>query len=88
MSLIINFEHDISYDKEMVVMDMDIGVDIPTLATGMAQSKVMDAVGTKVMDMALDTMESEGAGVINMIERSAMENSVYPNLGGNFDMSV
>lgn len=34
----------------------------------------------------MDTVRDAGAGMIDMMERSMMENSVNPNLGGNIDL--
>lgn len=63
-------------------------MDIAALATGLSQSKIMNDVGTAVLSKALDTQESTGNQIVNMIDRSAMELSVNPNVGSNFDMSV
>lgn len=61
-----------------------ISVDsIPTLAMGMAQMKTLQTVNTALMGMALDTAKVEGSGLTKM-----MEQSVYPSIGGNIDVSV
>ena len=41
-----------------------------------------------MLGKALDTQEVEGAGLVQMIDSAAMERSVNPSVGGNFDMSV
>lgn len=62
-------------------------MNIPELSTVMANMKIMDQIGIAVLDKAMETSESSGESIINMIDRS-MELSVNPHIGGNFDMSV
>ncbi|MCQ2522793.1 MAG: YjfB family protein [Lachnospiraceae bacterium] len=62
-------------------------MDIPSLSMAMSQSKVLSEVGTAVLSKTLDTNEAIASGVVNMIDRSAMELSVNPNVGSNFDVS-
>lgn len=45
-------------------------------------------IGVKVLDKSMDTMETLGQSMVNMIDKSAMERSVNPHIGGNFDMIV
>lgn len=63
-------------------------MDITGLSMGLSQAKATTEIGTAVLAKSLDMMETLGAGVINLIEGSAMENSVHPNLGGNIDISI
>lgn len=63
-------------------------MDIARLSMDIAQSRMLDQVGTKVLDMNLDQMEQQGADLIQMMDRSMMENSVYPNLGANIDIQM
>lgn len=63
-------------------------MDIQGLSMDIAQSRVMDAVGTKVLSMSLDRIETAGDGLVEMMNRSMMEHSVNPNLGGNMDLYV
>lgn len=63
-------------------------MDFGLLSISMAQSQLMTDVSTAVLAKSMDTAEQTGAGVVNMIERSAMENSVNPNLGSNIDLMV
>ena len=63
-------------------------MDIAEVAMGMSQTQVMDAVSTQVLSMSLDMVEELGAGLIEMLDKSMMEQSVSPNLGGNLDISV
>lgn len=67
--------------------EMEI-LDIPGLSMGLAQANASNAIGTAMLAKSLDMMETVGAGVVELIDRSAMEHSVSPNLGGNIDMMV
>lgn len=62
-------------------------MDIGRLSMLNAQIKLGNEVGLKVLDKALDDQKELGQNLVNMIDRSA-ENTVYPNLGSNFDVSV
>ena len=46
-------------------------------------SSLTQSVSMKMLDNALDMNATMSAGITRM-----MENSVYPNLGGNIDISV
>ena len=62
-------------------------MDIAALAMTMSQINIQNDVGTAVLSKAIDTNESMGKQIVNMIERSAMEVSVNPNIGSNIDIS-
>ncbi len=66
---------------------MDI-MDIAGLSMGMSQAKVVTDVSTAMLAKSLDMMETIGDGMAELIQRSMMENSVTPNLGGNIDIMV
>lgn len=66
---------------------MEIGM-IEGMSVNMSQNSLMTKVSTEVLAMSLDQMETSGAGLIDMMNRSVMENSVTPNLGGNIDVMV
>lgn len=63
-------------------------MDIEGLSMNMSQTGLLDAVGTQVLAMSLDMAEQAGEGMIDMMNRSMMENSVMPELGGNIDIMV
>ena len=63
-------------------------MNIPELSTVMANMKIMDQVGVAVLDKAMETSEASAASIINMMDRSMMEQSVTPHLGGNIDLTV
>lgn len=61
-------------------------LDIADLSMGMSQAKAVTDVGTAVLAKSLDMMEMLGDGMVEMMQRSMMENSVMPNLGANIDI--
>lgn len=63
-------------------------MDIAGLSTALANVRLQSDVGTAVLSKAMDTNESLGAGLVEMIDSAAMENSVKPWLGANFDQMV
>lgn len=63
-------------------------MDIALLSMAMAQDKIMSDFGTAMLSKALDTQESVGNEVVQMIDAAAMERSVNPAIGGNFDISI
>lgn len=66
---------------------MEVGM-IEGMSVNMSQNSLMTKVGTEVLAMSLDQLEATGAGLVDMMNRSVMENSVSPNLGGNIDVMV
>lgn len=63
-------------------------MDIASVAMAMTHSTALTKVGTAMLDKALETNDSLGQGMINMIDAAAMERSVNPHIGSNFDMLV
>ena len=63
-------------------------MDIAGLSTSMSLARVQTDVGTAMLGKSLDTQQSQGQGVVNMIDAASMERSVAPSVGSNFDMSV
>ncbi|RKI44000.1 putative motility protein [bacterium D16-51] len=63
-------------------------LDIAGLSMGMSQAKAVTDVGTAMLAKSLDMVETLGDGMVEMMQRSMMENSVMPNLGGNIDIMV
>ena len=63
---------------------MDFSIDaIPMMSTIMAQGKIMDAVGVGMLSKTLDVANAEMSDLTK-----AMELSVNPDVGANFDVSV
>lgn len=48
----------------------------------------LSKVETAMLSKALDANEAAGAGLLKMIDSAALELSVNPNVGSNFDMVV
>lgn len=63
-------------------------ITIPELSIQMSQDKRMTEVGTAILAKTLDQMEAGSAGMVDMMSRSMMEQSVNPNLGGNVDIMI
>lgn len=63
-------------------------MDIAGLSMSLANSATLSKVGTAVLDKAMDTNEQMGQGLVAMIDSAAMERSVNPSVGGNFDLRV
>ena len=67
---------------------MDV-TSVASLSLYFSRAQAYSDVGYAVLDMSMDTMKMEGAGVAQMIASApGMELSVNPSVGGNFDMSV
>lgn len=66
----------------------EVPMDIAGLSVNLSQSSVLTQVGTAMLDKALDTNEVLGQGLISIIDSAAMERSVNPHIGSNFDMLV
>ena len=63
-------------------------MDIPGLSMAMAQNNIMSQVGVAVLSNSMDMAETTGAAITNMIDAAAMEQSVNPHIGGNFDARI
>ena len=48
----------------------------------------MGDIGTIMLSKALDQQSDEGKGIIKMLDSAAMERSVNPAVGSNFDIKV
>ena len=63
-------------------------MDIAGVSTALANVNLQTKVGTAVLSKALDTNEEVGARLVDMIDSAAMERSVNPDVGANFDMRI
>lgn len=63
-------------------------MDIASISTALANMRIQTDVSTAVLSKAMDTNEAMGAGLVEMIDSAAMESSVTPWVGGNFDMRI
>ena len=63
-------------------------MDIASVAMAVNHGASLNKVGTAMLSKAMDTNESLGKGLVEMIDAAAMERSVNPHIGSNFDMLV
>ena len=63
-------------------------MDVAGLSSALANVSAQSQVSTAVLAKAMDTNEALGAGMVEMIDAAAMENTVTPWVGGNFDMRI
>lgn len=63
-------------------------MDIAGLSMAMSTNQVQTQVSTAVLSKSMDTLETLGQGMVQMIDAAAMEQSVNPHVGGNFDMRI
>lgn len=62
-------------------------MNIPELSTALANVQLSNQVSIAVLDKALESSETAGESMINMMDRS-MELSVNPDIGSNIDILV
>lgn len=60
-------------------------MDIPELSMALSQVQTLNNVGTAMLAKSLDSMESSGAQMVDMM-KSSMEISVNPAVGANIDV--
>lgn len=63
-------------------------MDIAGLAMTMSQTQLMQQVGVSVLSNQMDAAEMTGNAISEMIDSAALERSVNPSVGSNFDMYV
>lgn len=63
-------------------------MDIAGISMGLSQAELGSQVGIAMLSKSLDTTESLGAGLVNMIDAASMELSVNPSIGANIDIRV
>ncbi len=63
-------------------------MDIAGVSMALSNISTQSKVGTAVLSKAMETNEELGAGLVQMIDSAAMERSVNPDVGANFDMSI
>ena len=63
-------------------------MDIAGLSVSLNQAQLMNDFGVAMLSKSLDTVESLGAGMVEMLDASAMELSVNPAVGSNIDIRV
>ena len=63
-------------------------MDVAGLSSVLANVRTQNQVSTAVLAKAMDTNEALSAGMVEMIDAAAIENTVTPWLGGNFDARI
>lgn len=63
-------------------------MDIPGLSTALSQADLLQKVGIAVLDKQLDLSREVGAELMEIMDSAAMELSVNPAVGGNFDVRI
>lgn len=63
-------------------------MDITQLSSSISQANTTNAFGVAMLSKSLDTTEQIGNSLVSMIDKSTMEQSVTPYLGGNLDLSI
>lgn len=63
-------------------------MDIAAVSMSLSQVELGGKVGTAVLDKAMETNEALGEGLVQMIDAAAMERSVNPAVGSNFDFKI
>ena len=62
-------------------------MDIPAFSMSLARIEIENSVGIAMLSKSLDTMETTGAAMVQMMSQS-LELTVNPNVGGNIDLSL
>jgi len=62
--------------------------NIGSTSMALTGSNSLSKIDIAMLSKALDANEIAGNGLLNMIDAAAMERSVNPAVGSNFDMSV
>ena len=60
----------------------------PVLTVTLNDSMIKNKIGMAVMAKQMDTEKQMGAAMIDMLNRSVMEKSINPELGGSIDISI
>ncbi|MBQ7766432.1 MAG: YjfB family protein [Lachnospiraceae bacterium] len=63
-------------------------MDIAGLSMAMAQNDLGTKIGIAVLDKNMETAETQGAQIVQMIDSAAIQRSVQPHLGVNIDISI
>lgn len=61
---------------------------IDSLAGGIQANQISTQLSVAILSKQLDQQQTEGSSLIDMLERSTLENSVTPHIGGNIDTFV
>ena len=63
-------------------------MDIAGLSMNLAQTQLLNSVGTAVLSQSLNQAKDLSANMVEMLDAAAMERSVNPDIGANIDIMV
>ena len=63
-------------------------MDIAKLSMNIAQTNILNSVGTAMLAKSIDMAETFGNSVNGMLDSAALERSVNPDIGGNIDIRL
>lgn len=63
-------------------------MDLARLSLSMSSIQTNTAFGVAMLSKSLDAVSATGDQIVDMIDTSAMERSVNPAVGSNFDMYI
>ena len=63
-------------------------MDIAGLSMNLAQTQLLNSVGTAVLSQSLEQAKDLSANMTQMLDAEAMERSVNPDIGGNIDVMI
>ncbi len=63
-------------------------LSIASLSTSFSKANLNTDFGIKMLAKTMENNEQTGQDIVEMIDSAAMERSVNPSVGANFDMSV
>ncbi len=69
-------------------MCKEVPMDIPELSMALSASKVQSDWGTAMLSKNLDALKEVGDTITELMDVSALERSVNPNLGGTIDVRL
>lgn len=63
-------------------------MDIAGLSMNLAQTQLLSSVGTAVLSQSLEQAKDLSANMVEMLDATAMERSVTPDIGANIDIMI
>ena len=63
-------------------------MDIAGLSMNLAQTQLLNNVGTAVLSQSLEQAKDLSANMTEMLDAAAMERSVNPDIGANIDIMI
>jgi len=63
-------------------------MDIAKLSMNIAQTNLMNGVGTAMLAKSLDMAQTLGGTMTDLLDSAALEHSVNPDIGGNIDIRI